>query len=561
MLKSSDRIEIKPTDMTETLYLEVDYMFGISMGYHIFFNPLTGEACIEKGLVSNKYFSIDTGFIDSINTDKCTITDSGSFQTAQLDKNEYLEFRDNLIKTDEWPENNNPNHTYYLNAFLPNGTIWEYIILADFESNQYYVKTHHGTFISSGENMTSILSSDPVFSDLTEEIYPIPELVLTSGYNLLPHSRSVEWEKIRPDGQSSTIKYTDSYPSTIGMPEPGTLLSITYDDGNPIGDNVILTLSEYRNGSLFTTYDMHVDEITIPYFEGLLGYSLEAAFQEGTQVYDYEIMMSIPAVAECPYTEARPGNTLAFFVRYADADEDFFIESNIGNFSSQLVPYGDVLLGLLPINWWTSPGTYSVDIFKEENEMKSLYAEYDITVLPDDFEVTYQQLVVSDELAKKADPVNTANDGVLIAKAKASSNETSYLDGTFILPLEGAFGTSYAQTRYINGENPYRHSGLDIDGDTGDPIVACNDGVVVMATELVRTGNTIIIDHGMWLFSSYLHMSAFDVEVGDFVKKGDLIGKVGSTGFSTGPHLHWSVTLNGNYMSPLWLVNNPVVPQ
>ena len=158
LLKSSDRIEIKPADMTETLYLEVDYMLGISMGYHIFFNPLTGEACIEKGLVSNKYFSIDTGFIDSINTDKCTITDSGSFQTAQLDKNEYLEFRDNLIKTDEWPENNNPNHTYYLNAFLPNGTIWEYIILADFESNQYYVKTHHGTFISSGENMTSILS-------------------------------------------------------------------------------------------------------------------------------------------------------------------------------------------------------------------------------------------------------------------------------------------------------------------------------------------------------------------------------------------------------------------
>ena len=148
----------------------------------------------------------------------------------------------------------------------------------------------------------------------------------------------------------------------------------------------------------------------------------------------------------------------------------------------------------------------------------------------------------------------------MVREAKSHSNETSYLDGLFILPLTGEFGTSYAQTRYINGENPYRHSGLDIDGDTGDPIIAANSGEVVFSGELVRTGNTVIIDHGMELFSSYLHMSELDVTKGDFVEKGDLIGKVGSTGFSTGPHLHWSITLYGNYMSPMWLVENPIVP-
>ncbi|MBN1624583.1 MAG: M23 family metallopeptidase [Clostridia bacterium] len=561
VLKSSDRLVDKPAEMNEILYLEVEYILGISMDYRIYFNPLTGEACIEKGLVSDKYYSIENGFLDSIESGKYTITNMNRQQAAQLAKNEYIEFRDNLVPTDYWPEEDGSSHAYSLNAFLPNGAIWEYIILADFEGNQYYVKTPNGTFASMPENMTAILSSDPIFSDMTEETQPVPELVLKAGFNLIPQSVFVDWTKIKPNGQTSNIRFTETNQNTIEIPEPGTRFAIIYGNGDLIDESIILTLNEYRDGVEFNSYNLHKDEVTIPYFEGLLEYSLKAEFPDGTLVYDYEIEMSIPAVAVCPYPEARPGNTLAFFVRYADTDESFSLNSNIGNFSAQLMPYGDVLLGLVPINWWTSPGNYSVEIFRNINDEKSLFTEFDIKILPDDFEVTYQQLVVSDELAKKADPVNTANDAVMIAKAKATSNETSYLDGTFILPLDGEFGTSYAQTRYINGENPYRHSGLDIDGDTGDPIVACNDGVVVMAAELVRTGNTIIIDHGMWLFSSYLHMSAFDVEVGDFVKKGDLIGKVGSTGFSTGPHLHWSVTLNGNYMSPLWLVNNPVVPQ
>lgn len=561
VLKSSDRLDEKPAEMNEILYLEVEYILGISMEYRIYFNPLTGESCIEKGLVSDKYYSIQNGFIDSIESDKYTITNMGKLQAAQLEKNDYIKFRDNLVRTDGWPEENGSSHAYSLNAFLPNGTIWEYVILADFEVNQYYVKTPNGIFVSMPENMTAILSSDPIFSDMTQETQPIPELVLEAGFNLVPQSVFVEWTKIKPNGQTSNIRFTETNQSTIEIPEPGIRLFATYDNGNFIDESIILTLTEYRDGLELNSYNLHKDEVTIPYFEGLLEYSLKAEFPDGTLVYDYEIEMSIPAVAVCPYPETRPGNMLAFFVRYADPDEDFSLSSNIGNFSAPLMPYGDVLLGLVPINWWTTPGNYSVDIFRTIDDEKSLFAEYDIKILPDDFEVTYQQLVVSDELAKKADPVNTANDAVMIAAAKATSNETSYLDGTFILPLEGAFGTSYGQTRYINGENPYRHSGLDIDGDTGDPIVACNDGVVVMAAELVRTGNTIIIDHGMWLFSSYLHMSAFDVEVGDFVEKGDLIGKVGSTGFSTGPHLHWSVTLNGNYMSPLWLVSNPVVPQ
>ncbi len=559
-LKASERMENKPAGMTESLYMEADFVLGISMGYQIYFNPLTGDACIEKGLVFDKYYSLGEGFIDSIDSGNYTITNISRLQAAHLEKDEYILFRNNLAESDQWPESES-KYVYSLNAFLPNGKVMEYVILADFDANQYYVKTPQGNFLSNPESMAAILSSEPVFNDMSEITQPVPEILLRADFNLVPNSYSVEWNRTKPDGSTDIIKYSDSNPVTIAMPEAGTPLLVTYNDGSSIENDVRLTLTEYKDGVESAIYNLHNDDVKIPYYEGVLSYTLKAEFANGTLVYEYETSISLPAVAICPYPEARPGNTLAFFVRYADSDESFSLKSNLGNFSTQLAPYDDVLLGLVPINWWTSPGNYYVDVYRTHNDEKSLFERFDISILPDDFEVTYQQLVVSDELAQKADPVNTANDAVMIAKAKEHSNETSYLDGTFILPLEGAFGTSYAQTRYINGENPYRHSGLDIDGDTGDPVFACNDGVVVMAAELVRTGNTIIIDHGMWLFSSYLHLSAFDVEVGDFVEKGDLIGKVGSTGFSTGPHLHWSVTLNGNYMSPLWLVDNPVVPQ
>jgi len=561
LLKSDIRIEQRPAEMNEILYLQADYILGISMDYRIFFDPMTGEACIEKGLVDDKYFSISNDFISSLESGYITITNLERIQAEIIGDEVLNKFLENLVEIEELSISDDESRLYALDRTLPNGKSFRYMIHADFLNQRYEVETNRGIFSISAENITEILSSDPVFRDMAEITQPIPELVFTTGYTLVPFNSSVDWTRTRPDGSTDAVKYSDSSLSKIQMPEPETPLVLTYRDGNAPGNEAELLLTEYRNGTEYAVYNLNQEQVTVPYFEGILGYTLRADYPDGTLIQEYEIQMELPAEAQCPYPEARPGDTLAFFVQFADEDETFFLKSNIGGFEADLVPFGNTLMALVPINWWTPTGSYEVDIFRTSYGEKSLFTEYDISILPDEFETTYQQLVVSDELAEKADPVNTANDYVMVREAKASSNETSYLDGTFILPLEGEFGTSYAQTRYINGENPYRHSGLDIDGDTGDPIVACNDGVVVMAAELVRTGNTIIIDHGMNLFSSYLHMSAFDVGVGDYVEKGDLIGKVGSTGFSTGPHLHWSVTLDGNYMNPLWLVENPVVPE
>jgi murein DD-endopeptidase MepM/ murein hydrolase activator NlpD len=95
---------------------------------------------------------------------------------------------------------------------------------------------------------------------------------------------------------------------------------------------------------------------------------------------------------------------------------------------------------------------------------------------------------------------------------------------------------------------------VDIDGKTGDPVVAIGAGRVVMVSDRYYAGGTVVIDHGLRLYSLYFHLSEFLVEVGDNVEKGQLIGKVGRSGRVTGPHLHLGTRVEGLSFDPLSLL-------
>jgi murein DD-endopeptidase MepM/ murein hydrolase activator NlpD len=120
------------------------------------------------------------------------------------------------------------------------------------------------------------------------------------------------------------------------------------------------------------------------------------------------------------------------------------------------------------------------------------------------------------------------------------------------MPTSGRLTTDFAQIRFVNNEiSSSRHSGIDIATLSGTAVVAPNRGTVTLAAPgLLSTGNTIVMDHGMGLFTSYYHLSAMNVNAGDVVNKGDVIGAVGSTGFSTGPHLHYAVSIYNTYVNP-----------
>jgi murein DD-endopeptidase MepM/ murein hydrolase activator NlpD len=123
--------------------------------------------------------------------------------------------------------------------------------------------------------------------------------------------------------------------------------------------------------------------------------------------------------------------------------------------------------------------------------------------------------------------------------------------GIFAVPIQGRRTSPFAIRRSYNGGplGSY-HGGLDIAADAGTPVPASNRGRVVLAEPLHVRGNTVIIDHGMGVYTAYCHLSEIKVKKGQMVDKGQIVGLVGTTGVSTGPHLHWEMRVTGKAVDP-----------
>ena len=126
-------------------------------------------------------------------------------------------------------------------------------------------------------------------------------------------------------------------------------------------------------------------------------------------------------------------------------------------------------------------------------------------------------------------------------------------EGDFVLPLENPLSTPFGTKRIINKETISIHRGWTCKGWEGEEIKASNRGRVVLTEELFFGGNTVVIDHGQGIFTVYMHLSDFNVSPGDLVEKNAVIGYVGSTGRSSGPHLHFGVKVAGINVNPVSL--------
>jgi murein DD-endopeptidase MepM/ murein hydrolase activator NlpD len=126
--------------------------------------------------------------------------------------------------------------------------------------------------------------------------------------------------------------------------------------------------------------------------------------------------------------------------------------------------------------------------------------------------------------------------------------------GAFIRPVEGELSGAFGVSRMINGKRRGQHTGIDLQAEEGTPVLACNRGMVVLVDELFFSGKSVILDHGWGLFSMYFHLSEIRVQEGERIDKGAILGRVGSTGRSTKPHLHWGIRMNGARVDPLSLL-------
>ncbi|MCP5405502.1 MAG: M23 family metallopeptidase [Pseudomonadaceae bacterium] len=157
----------------------------------------------------------------------------------------------------------------------------------------------------------------------------------------------------------------------------------------------------------------------------------------------------------------------------------------------------------------------------------------------------------------KAQLKRIAADSAAIGAARKQQHRLMGFAQPFMLPVEAPTSGVFGSRRTYNGEERSWHKGHDLAAPKGTPVKAPADAVVVLARDTFMNGNLVILDHGYGLTSLYAHLDSMAVQVGDAVRAGDVLGKVGTTGRSTGPHLHWGMNWGTMAIDPwLWVADN-----
>lgn len=200
----------------------------------------------------------------------------------------------------------------------------------------------------------------------------------------------------------------------------------------------------------------------------------------------------------------------------------------------------------LPLS--TRPGTHELSVADPSAPAGRTVA---LAVQGKDYEE--QRLVVTN--ARHVDPnpqdlKRIERESRILRRAFAVWTESLYDDLIFDLPVSGRFTAAFGLKRYFNDQPRQAHSGLDIAAPVGTPVVAPAAGVVLETGNYFFNGRTVILDHGQGLITMYNHLNRIRVKKGTRVARGQPIGTVGKTGRVTGPHLHWSVSLNNARVDP-----------
>jgi murein DD-endopeptidase MepM/ murein hydrolase activator NlpD len=242
---------------------------------------------------------------------------------------------------------------------------------------------------------------------------------------------------------------------------------------------------------------------------------------------------------------ARPGDAVLVEVTGTTSAPS----GQLGSAELVFLPLGASWVAITGLSVDHKPGRVAVEVVvKTEVGKQQLTGELEVTKA----NFRRRQLTVSKRFTSpsKQQRQQSAADQEAFSAAFDRDFEPWTFDRAFAWPRAAAVTAPFGDLRLLNGKKQSQHFGADLDGATGDPIFASNDGEVVLVRDCFASGNTVLIHHGGRLFTAYFHLSATDVKQGQRVSRGQPLGKVGKTGRVTGPHLHFGVKLDGRWVDP-----------
>ena len=389
-----------------------------------------------------------------------------------------------------------------------------------------------------------LLNETPVSFDLTGEEWSIQK---NNGQWYTPQNQ--------PDNDS--INNTELKPSAAATSHEDKLTVAV--DKEP--DQASLKIIETDSGQVVLEEQAVLANLPLPERNGNFTYELTMEWIGETNPYRGKYVLEIPVAVDLPekfvFSEQRltQGQLLDVTVYYADGSEDIIFEQSIYS-KFKWYQQDGLLRGYLPTNYNVKPGVYQINY-----GVKSKGTEFTQEIEIAEYNYNIQYLYVDPETEEETRNEEAyAEYNKYYIPARNQSEPSRYYTEGFILPVRGRLTTEFGETRYVNDfPTSYRHLGLDIAASAGTEVKATNRGKVVMARSLILTGNTVVIDHGEGLFSIYHHLLNLSVKAGEIAERGQKIGEVGSTGFSTGPHLHFMISYYSMNLEPgYFLVGQPI---
>lgn len=206
----------------------------------------------------------------------------------------------------------------------------------------------------------------------------------------------------------------------------------------------------------------------------------------------------------------------------------------------------------------TKPGMQKIYVHAEKTSHNQFKINFEKSFLVSYKEYPVEKLKIDPNLVTPIAPIDRIR---ALKETEAIKNAYRHWSNQipnlkFTIPVSAARKSSvFGLKRILNGTNKGYHSGLDLAAPIGTPVIAASSGIVILTGNFFYTGNTIFIDHGQGLITSYFHLNSINVNEGDFIESESIIGTLGKTGRVTGPHLHWSVSLNDARINPELFLN------